>query len=93
MKMGDDRFRAHDHLTGNYRGAAHLNSKLNYNNLSFIPDFNHNLAGYDTYLFVKEFGYSQEKMRVIPNNEEKVISFSATSNDGMTYRFLDTLKY
>lgn len=87
MKMGEDRFRDHDHLTENYRGAAHLNCTLNYNNPSFIPVFIHSLAGYDTHPFVKEFGYSQEKMKVIPDNKEKCISFSATSNDGMTHIF------
>lgn len=92
MKMGADRVIVHDHLTGNYRGSAKSNCNFNYNNSSFIPVFIHTLAGYDTHLFIKEFSYAQGKISVILNNKEKYIPFSVSSNDGMTLRFLDTLK-
>lgn len=55
---------------------------------SYIP----NLAGYDTHLFIKEFGFELERISVIPNNEEKYMSFSAFSNEGITLRFLHTFK-
>jgi len=37
----------------------------------------HNLSGYDGHLFIKKLpGKDNEKLRCIPNNEEKYISFS-----------------
>jgi hypothetical protein len=67
--------RDHDHLTGNYRGVAHAFYNLNYQIPRFIPVLFHNLAGYDTHLFIKEFGDNQ-RINLIPINEKKYISFS-----------------
>ena len=36
----------------------------------------HNLAGYDSHLFIKELGFSEGNIDCIPNNEEKYISFT-----------------
>ena len=36
----------------------------------------HNLAGYDSHLFIKELGFSEGDINCIPNNEEKYISFT-----------------
>ena len=37
----------------------------------------HNLSGYDSHLFIKDLGKTEEKtLKCIPNNEEKYISFS-----------------
>ena len=36
----------------------------------------HNLSGYDSYLFIKNLGFSEGNIDCIPNNEEKYISFS-----------------
>ena len=49
-KVGD-----HDHLTGNFKGAAHSYCKLSIQNPRFILIFVHNLSGYETHLFIKEF--------------------------------------
>ncbi|KAF0693647.1 Uncharacterized protein FWK35_00035555 [Aphis craccivora] len=68
--------RDHDHLTGIYRGAAHSICNLNYQNPRFISIVFHNLSGYDAHLFIKEFGNDSKKINLIPNNEEKYISFS-----------------
>jgi lipopolysaccharide biosynthesis regulator YciM len=53
----------HDHLTGKYRGAAHSICNLNYQNPKFIPIVCHNLSGYDTHLFIKEFGKDENKIK------------------------------
>ena len=36
----------------------------------------HNLSGYDSHLFVKNFGFSGENIDCIPNNEERYITFT-----------------
>ncbi|XP_022784290.1 uncharacterized protein LOC111324887 [Stylophora pistillata] len=42
----------------------------------FTPVIFHNLAGYDSDLFVKNLGKTEGDIKCIPNNEEKYISFS-----------------
>jgi hypothetical protein len=68
--------RDHDHLTGEYRGAAHSICNFNYQNPRFIPIVCHNLSGYDAHLFIKQFGNDNNNIKLIANNEEKYISFS-----------------
>uniref|UniRef100_A0A2S2NAY5 DNA-directed DNA polymerase n=1 Tax=Schizaphis graminum TaxID=13262 RepID=A0A2S2NAY5_SCHGA len=94
----------HDHLTGKYRGAAHSICNLTYQNPKFIPIVCHNLSGYDAHLFIKEFGKDKNQIKLIPNNEEKYISFSKMIPHGKfingqykilttELRFIDSLKF
>ena len=66
----------------------------------------HNLAGYDSHLFIKELGFSEGNIDCIPNNEEKYISFtkriqvgSYTNKKGEIkplhhqIRFIDSFKF
>src|SRR6218665_3637489 len=76
-EFGNDRVRDHCHLSGKYRCAAHNKCNLNYKLPKFFPVVFHNLSGYDSHLFVKKLrGDNGEKIKCIPNNEEKYISFS-----------------
>ena len=44
---------------------------------NFIPVIFHNLSGYDSHLFIKRIGKIKDSdIKVIPNIEEKDISFS-----------------
>ena len=70
--------RDHDHLTGEFRGAAHSQCNLQYQLPKFVPAIFHNLSGYDSHLFIKKLGKTQGNINCIPNNEEKYISFSKT---------------
>lgn len=92
---GDDDplVRDHDHLTGKFRGPAHNSCNRSYRKPRFIPIFIHNLSGYDTHLFIKMFGLNNENIDVIPNNEEKYISYTVHVNGGIELRFLDSLKF
>ena len=74
----DNKVRDHCHYTGRYRGPACNSCNLKYRKPKFIPVFFHNLSGYDSHLFIKKLGSSNEKENIdcIPNNEEKYISFS-----------------
>ena len=72
----EKKVRDHCHLTGKFRGAAHDACNLNFKYRNFIPVFFHNLSGYDSHLFIKEFGDIEGNFDCIPNTDEKYISFS-----------------
>ncbi|GFW55306.1 uncharacterized protein TNCV_116921 [Trichonephila clavipes] len=108
-----EKVRDHDHLIDpskfetNYRGPAHNLCNLMYQNPSFVPVFIHNLSGYDSHLFIKELGGDNGCIDVIPNNEEKYISFSKEVGakmvdvgegkqvkiPGIKLRFLDSFRF
>ena len=105
----DNKVRDHCHYTGRYRGPACNSCNLKYRKPKFIPVFFHNLSGYDSHLFIKKLGSSNEKENIdcIPNNEEKYISFSKNITVGQykdkktkeikdkffKIRFLDSFKF
>ena len=107
--LKDDKVRDHCHYTGRYRGPACNLCNLKYRKPKFIPVVFNNLTGYDSHLFVKKLGSSDEKenMDCIPNNEEKYISFSKTikvgeykdkktgevRNKTFKIRFIDSFKF
>ena len=80
--LGNDRVTDHCHYTGLYRGAAHNSCNLKYRKPNNISVFFHNLAGYDSHLFIKKLGFTEGDIDCIPNNEEKYISFSKTIKAG-----------
>ena len=78
--------RDHCHVTGKYRGSAHLicNLKLKISSEKIkIPVFFHNLKGYDSHFNIQKLGelikQKEEKesisIKVIPCNAEKYIAF------------------
>lgn len=75
-ELGEDKVRDHCHITGMFRGAAHNMCNLQYRIPKFFPVVFHNLTGYDAHLFIKKIGGTENKINVIPCNEEKYISFS-----------------
>ena len=100
--LGKDRVRDHCHLTGKFRGAAHNGCNINYKIPTFFPVIFHNLSGYDSHLFIKNLGTTDEKISCIPNNEEKYISFTnkyAFSQGGKDIdvkkdiRFIDSFRF
>ena len=79
--LGDDRVRDHCHYTGRYRGASHNICNLKYSKPNNIPVYFHNLAGYDSHLFIKKLGCTDNKKETvtcIAKNEENYISFGKT---------------
>ena len=78
----EDRVRDHCHFTGKYRGAAHNRCNLKYRKPNNISVFFHNLAGYDSHLFIKKLNNTMGSIDCIPNNEENYISFSKSIKTG-----------
>ena len=89
----DWKVRDHNHHTGAYRGAAHNSCNLKFKEQKFIPNFIHNLKGYDAHIFLKAFRDLEEHPEIIPQNEEKFISFSLKKKEGVELRFLDTMGF
>ena len=95
-----------EYFTGEYLGACH--KKCRNKKPYFMPIFFHNLAGYDSHLFITKLAnnFNGEKVDVIPTNEQKYISFIKSTQvdvkkdkDGKDYnvyfklRFVDSLKF
>ena len=99
LKINKRRVADHDHLTGELQGAAHRYCNLNYKNPRFIPIFFHNLAGHDTHLFIRQFGEDDEDIKLIPNTDEKYISFSkvlrcdSVDDDGLPMKKTTELRF
>ncbi|XP_050059778.1 uncharacterized protein LOC114121333 [Aphis gossypii] len=83
----------HCHLTGKYRQALCnvCNQKLQ--TPVFVPCYFHNLSNYDAHLIVTELGYDTQTIRVIPNSEEKYISFTKYVSSKFQIRFIDTFRF
>lgn len=94
----DDKVRDHDHITAEYRGAAHSLCNLRYRVCSFIPVVFHNLAGYDCHLFIKELAKYEGTMKIIPQSKEKYTSVTKiieTSNkyQPIQIKFIDSYQF
>ena len=102
----NQKFRDFEYYTGEYLGACH--HKCKNTKPDFIPIFFHNLANYDSHLFITKLAskFNGEKVEVIPTNEQKYISFTKFSQvdiykdiDGKNkniyfrLRFVDSLKF
>ena len=74
--------RDHCHYSGIYRGVAHSLCNLQYKIPSYILVVLHNLAGYDTHMFIKELAKCGSRMGVIAKNTEDYISFSISVEVG-----------
>ncbi|KAG8232198.1 hypothetical protein J437_LFUL010499 [Ladona fulva] len=92
-ELNADQVKDHDHLPGKYRGPAHPFCNLQYKMSNFLPVFIHNLSSYDGHFIVRELDYDDKKINVIPNTEEKYISFAKSIKNNFTIRFLDTCRF
>ena len=90
---GGDKVRDHDHLTGKFRQTLCSRCNLELQQPKFVPVFFHNLSNYDAHLIVTELGYDTQCINVIPNSEEKYISFSKYISSTLTVRFIDTFRF
>ena len=56
FEMEAKKVRDHCHITGKYRGAAHVKCNLNFKITDKIPVIFHNLRGYDSHFIIQEIG-------------------------------------
>ena len=90
-ELGVEVARDHCHLTGKFRGAAHMSCNLNCRLRERIPVFFHNLRGYDSHLIMEAIGKTKKRINCIPQNHEKYISFSLGKMEFVdTFQFLST---
>ena len=70
-----DKVRNHDHVTGEYLGAAHNACNLNYNVPQHVPVFFHNLRVYDYHHLIQTFGkFKHEEIKCIATTSERYVS-------------------
>jgi hypothetical protein len=89
-KLGDDRVRDHDHVTGAFRAAAHNSCNINFNWRYFkLPVIFHNLKGYDSHFLIKECAkHYKKRMDCVALTNEKYLSFSFDN-----IRFIDSFAF
>ena len=99
-ELRESKVRDHCHYSGLYRRAAHTVCNLRYKIPKYIPVVFHNLAGYDTHLFICELAKHTSHMGVIAKNVEDYISFSikveveiGTRTKEIELRFIDSFKF
>jgi hypothetical protein len=88
-ELKEDRVRDHDHISGLYRGATHNTCNINFNlkNIN-IPVVIHNLKGYDSHLIIQGLTEEYNKIKCIPLNPEKYLSF-----DIGKLKFIDSFSF
>ena len=73
-EQGDSKVRDHDHISGDYRGAAHSSCNLKKCRQRRIPIFFHNLRGYDEHILIPALGKHKDyKLKIIGQTMEKYL--------------------
>ena len=85
-----NKVRDHDHLTGKYRGAAHMNCNLQFSQSHQIPVFMHNFKGYDSHIITLILDkFKTEKLHIIGQGMEKYLTLTI----GSTLVFKDSYQF
>ena len=87
--VGDNKVRDHCHITGKYRGSAHLNGNVNLGLTKKASVIIHNLRGYDSHLIMQEIGKFDLKENVTLNGLEKYMAFTVKNN----LVFIDSMQF
>ena len=85
----DKKVRNHGHITGKYRGSAHLDCNINLKLTKKFRVIFHNLRGYDSHIVIRKIGEFDVKVNVIPNGLEKYMAFIINKN----LVFIDSMQF
>jgi len=91
--VSGEKVRDHNHLNGKFRQTLCSKCNLELQQPKFVPVFFHNLSNYDSHFIVTELGFDTESISIIPNSEEKFISFTKHISSNFTIRFIDTFRF
>ncbi|XP_063245133.1 uncharacterized protein LOC134546321 isoform X1 [Bacillus rossius redtenbacheri] len=84
--------RDHNHFTGEFIGPACNDCNLLRRRPKKIIVFFHNLA-YNQNFIIRKLGYDSKDIFIIPNSEEKLITFSKKLHDKFSIQFVDTFRF
>ena len=78
-----------------YRGAAHRDCYIQYQDSRTIPVVFHNLSGYDAHFIIKEISNCIEgRVDLLAINKEKYISFTKNiEGSRIKFRFIDSYRF
>lgn len=78
----DTKARHHDHTTGKYIGAVHMNCNLQCKQVTFIPVIFHNLKNFDAHLLCQSIGsFKNHKIKCIPQTMENMSVLALVISD------------
>lgn len=67
FEIEGDKVRNHDHITGEFFGAAHRKCNLQFREVEFIPVILHNLRGFDAHLIMQRLGkFKKKRLMLLP---------------------------
>ena len=89
---------------GNYRGPAHGDCNLQYQDSRTVPVVFHNLSKYDGHFLITEVAKAFDgNLRVLPLTKENYISFTASTENSfiskrknkeiVKFKFIDSLRF
>ena len=85
----DVKVKDHCHITGKYRGSAHIDCNINLKLNHRIPIEFHNPKNYDSHLIIQELGKFNLKISVTLNGLEKYMSFTIKNK----LSFIDSFQF
>ena len=85
-----EKVRDHDHLTGEFIGAAHNSCNFARREVCKIPVYCHNFEGYDSHFIVHAIPKGEEiwKIEALPSNGERLKTLTINN-----YHFVDTFDF
>jgi len=83
----------HCHLSGKFRQTLCSSCNFKLKRPDFVSCVLHNLTNYDAHFIVRQLGFDNKHISVIPNSEEKYISFTKSINNRFSIRFIDSFRF